>query len=302
MVGLLQAAFATSSTGMIISMCEEVRQPSTQVPKAMVGTIVLNFCAGWLFLVCLTFILPDLTALINLADAQPVPQIVKSAVGNSAGAFALLIPIMVLALICGIGCTTAASRCTWAFARDGAIPGSRWWKQVHPTLNMPLNAMLLSMAVQIVLGCIYFGSVAAFNAFSSVGVICLTTSYAIPIAVNLATGRRAIKGAPFHMGALGAVANVVALCKLEFLLQGHFVVLIIPAAWSLLAIPLFCMPTTLPVSPDTMNYASVVFAAFILLATAWYVIWGRTNYEGPPTSEAGAEEAKRRSSVISQRR
>lgn len=215
MVGLLQAAFATSSTGMIISMCEEVRAPSTQVPKAMVGTIVLNFCAGWLFLIALTFVLPDITALINLADGQPMPQIVKSAVGNSGGAFALLIPIMVLALICGTGCTTAASRCTWAFARDGAIPGSRWWKQVHPTLNVPLNAMLLSMAVQIVLGCIYFGSAAAFNAFTGIGVICLTTSYAIPIAASLATGRKVIEGAPFNLGVFGAVANVIALCKLN---------------------------------------------------------------------------------------
>jgi hypothetical protein len=32
------------------SMCEEVREPSTQVPKAMVGTVILNTLAGFLFL------------------------------------------------------------------------------------------------------------------------------------------------------------------------------------------------------------------------------------------------------------
>lgn len=53
--------------------------------------------------------------------------------------------------------------------------------------------------------------------------------------------------------------------------------------WSLLAIPLFCMPSTLPVQAETMNYASVVFCAFTLISLAWYVAWGRKNYTGPPT-------------------
>src|SRR4051812_46252488 len=126
-------------------MCEEVRQPSTQVPKAMVGTIVLNTFAGLLFLIPLTFVLPDLTLLAYLASGQPTPTIIVSAVGSPGGAIGLLIPLMVLALLCGIGCTTAASRATWAFARDGAIPGSQWWKHVNKKLDVPLNAMMLSM-------------------------------------------------------------------------------------------------------------------------------------------------------------
>ena len=71
--------------------------------------------------------------------------------------------------------------------------------------------MMLSMAIQIALGLIYFGSAAAFNAFSGVGVICLTVSYAVPIAVSLFGGRSHLKGAPFNMGALGIFCNVVAL-------------------------------------------------------------------------------------------
>ncbi|KAK7702700.1 hypothetical protein SLS57_011251 [Botryosphaeria dothidea] len=264
-VGLLQAAYATSSTGMIISMCEEVQHPATQVPKAMVGTIVINTLAGLLFMIPLIFVMPDLTELINLASGQPVPAIIKAAVGNSGGAFALLIPLLVLALICGIGCTTATSRCTWAFARDGAIPGAKWWKQVNHKLDVPLNAMMLSMAVQIILGVIYFGSTAAFNAFSGVGVICLTTSYAVPIAISLVGGRTHIAEGSFYLGKLGVFCNIVAL------------------AWSLLAIPLFCMPTTIPVAAETMNYASVVFFAFVMLSLGWYVVWGHRNYQGPPT-------------------
>lgn len=196
-------------------MCEEVREPSTQVPRAMVGTIVLNAFAGLLFLIPLVFVLPDITELISLASGQPVPTIIKSAVGSSGGAFGLLIPLMVLGLLCGIGCTTASSRCAWAFSRDGAIPGSKWWKVVNRKLDVPLNAMMLCMSIQLILGLIYFGSPAAFNAFSGVGVICLTLSYAVPIAVSFATGRKHISAGNFDMGALGMFCNVVALCKLN---------------------------------------------------------------------------------------
>src|SRR5262245_6845672 len=107
------------------SMCEEVQKPSIQVPKAMVATIFINTFAGLLFLIPIVFVLPNIQDIILLP--QPVPAIIKSAVGSSGGAIGLLIPLMVLALLCGIGVTTASSRCTWAFARDGAIPGSKWW-------------------------------------------------------------------------------------------------------------------------------------------------------------------------------
>lgn len=189
-------------------MCEEVQKPATQVPKAMVMTIVINTVAGLVFMIPLIFVLPDLKGL-SLA-AQPIPVVVKSAVGHSGGAFALMIPLLVLGLCCGIGCTTASSRATWAFSRDGAIPGSHLWSQVNHNLDVPLNAMMLCMVIELVLGLIYFGSSAAFNAFSGVGVICLTTAYATPIVVSMLDGRKIVSNASFKLGKLGYFCNIVA--------------------------------------------------------------------------------------------
>ncbi|KAK3684144.1 amino acid/polyamine transporter I [Podospora appendiculata] len=273
-VGLLHAAYATSSTGMIISMCEEVESPATQVPRAMVITVVTNTIGGLLFLVPLMFVLPDLASLVALPSGQPVPTIIKAAVGSSGAAIALLLPLMVLAVLCGIACTTAASRCTWAFARDGAIPGSKYWKRVDPARDVPVNAMMLSLAVQVVLGAIYFGSSTAFNAFSGVGVITLTLSYAAPIAVSMLEGRTQVKDGKFYLGnSLGWFCNIVAV------------------GWSLLAVPLFCMPSYIPVTITTVNYAPVVFVAFIAISSAWYYAWGRKNYHGPPTEQFVAGHA-----------
>jgi len=178
----------------------------------MVWTIVLNLVCGFIFLVPLCFVLPALEDLIVLA--QPFPYIMSYAVGNQGGAFALTIPIIVLGILCGVGCTTASSRCTWAFARDGAIPGSQWWKVVNTKLDVPLNAMMLCMVVEILLGLIYFGSTAAFNGFSGAGVVFLTISYVMPIVVSLVTGRKSLKDGHWDFGAFGVFCNVVAIGKL----------------------------------------------------------------------------------------
>lgn len=162
-VGLLHAAYATSATGMVVSMCEEVHKPAEQVPKALVGALGLNWLCGFIFLVPLCFIIPDIQRVVNDPSAQPLPVILRSAIGNEGGAFALTVPIIVLGIFCGTSCTTAASRCVWAFARDGAIPG--YEKLGIATVNqklggVPLNAMMASMVVQLLLGLISIGSTA----------------------------------------------------------------------------------------------------------------------------------------------
>lgn len=194
-------------------MCEETRSPATQVPQAMVGTIILNTICGFIFLLPLCFVLPPLEEIISDPSGQPLPVILRSAIGNEGGAFALCIPIIVLGIICGTGCTTASSRTVWAFSRDGAIPGSKWLKQVNPKLNVPLNAMMASMAFEILLACIYFGSAAAFNAFNGAGVIFLTLSYVMPVFVSFVTGRKALKSGVYDLGLFGWICNVICIGK-----------------------------------------------------------------------------------------
>ena len=161
--------------------------------------------------------------------------------------------------------------------------------------------MMLSMAVQIILGVIYFGSVAAFNAFSGVGVIFLTVSYACPIAVSLLGGRKHIQDGQFNLGVIGLVCNVIALGKCFQRIRKLGVDFFDSAAdsrftaWSILAVPLFCMPSYLPVTASLMNYASVVFVGFVLIASGWYFVWGHKNYAGPPTQDDEILQERRRS-------
>lgn len=269
-VGLLQAAYTLTGYGMVASMCEEVQNPELQVPRAMVLSVVAAGITGIMYLVPILFVLPDVTTLLNVANSQPIGLLFKIVTGSKAGGFCLLLLILGILLFAGVGALTASSRCTYAFARDGAIPGHRLWSRVNERLGLPLMALGLSTAVDCVLGCIYFGSTAAFNSFTGVATICLSTSYGVPVLVNLVQRRKAMKGSPFPLGRYGTFINSICI------------------VWICFSVVIFCMPASLPVDATTMNYASAVFAGFAFIAVVWYFAYARKNFKGPPAAMAMA--------------
>ncbi|KAF6824963.1 amino acid permease [Colletotrichum plurivorum] len=266
-IGLLQAAYTLTGYGMVAAMCEEVQNPEREVPRAIVLSVAAAGVTGVIYLIPILFVLPDVKMLLEVANSQPIGLLFKTVTGSAAGGFGLLFLILGIWIFAGIGALTAASRCTYAFARDGAIPGYKLWSRVNKKLDMPLWALFLSTAVDCVLGCIYFGSSAAFNSFTGVATICLSTSYGVPVLVNLVQGRRAMVNSPYPLGKFGTLINVICV------------------VWICFAVIIFCMPVSLPVDASTMNYASVVFAGFAFIAIAWYFAYARKNFHGPPVAK-----------------
>lgn len=244
-------------------MCDEVQNPEKEVPRAIVLSVFAAGITGLLYLIPLLFVMPDIKMLLSVANGQPIGLLFTTVTGSKAGGFCLLFLILGILLFAGIGSLTAASRCTYAFARDGAIPGSQMWSRVHKGLEVPLNAILLSTTVICLLGCIYFGSLSAFNSFTGVATICLSTSYCVPILVLMARGRTAVKNSIFPLKGAGYLINGIS------------------AVWIFFAVVIFSMPVSIPVTAESMNYASVVFAGFAVISAAWYAIHGRKNFKGP---------------------
>ncbi|XXH01047.1 Thymidylate synthase [Hypoxylon texense] len=264
-VGLLQPAYVLTGYGMVAAMCEEVQSPEREVPKAIVLSVVAAGFTGLIYLIPILFVLPEVQTLLEVANGQPVGLIFKTATGSAGGGFGLLFLILGIWLFAGVGALTASSRCTYAFARDGAIPGSGLWSKVDKRFDIPLWALTLSAIVDCLLGLIYFGSSAAFSSFTGVATICLSTSYGLPILVSVVRGRKQLQHASYSLGRFGFAINVTTLL------------------WIVLAIFLFCMPTNLAgLDASTMNYASVVFAGFAAISIVWYFAWGRKHFSGPP--------------------
>ncbi|WVW78660.1 hypothetical protein I302_100620 [Kwoniella bestiolae CBS 10118] len=273
-VGLLQAAYTLTGYGMVAALCEEVKEPAHQVPRAMVLSVAAAAVTGIVYLLPINFVLPDITPLLEVASLQPMPLLYKTVTGSPGAALGLLFLILGIWVFATIGSLTAASRCTWAFSRDGGIPGSGWWKTVNPRFGIPINSLILSTVVCALLGLIYLGSDAAFNAFTGVATICLGCSYAFPVLCSLLRGRKMVRNAPYSLGKAGFIINVITV------------------VWITFSIILFCMPTAVPVTdPKSMNYASVVFAGFSTIAAVWYAVNARKHYHGPTISAVRTETA-----------
>lgn len=199
-----------------------------------------------------------MASIIDAPAAQALPFIFHKVMGTPGGGLGLIFLVLVITLFCSISITVAASRCTWAFARDDAIPGAKFWAKVDKRLGVPVNSLVLVTVIQMLLGLINIGSTSAFTAFISVGVQALALSYGIPIAISLFTLRKEVNRARWNFGKVfGPIVNVIAL------------------AWIGFELVLFSMPTALPVTAVTMNYSSVVLVGFGAIAAAWYLVHSR---------------------------
>lgn len=258
-IGLLPPAYTFSAIGMISSMAEEVSNPSIKVPKAMSLCVPVGGLAGIFFVLPICFTLPPLEDIIEAPNGQALPYIFHRVMGTPGSAMGLMFLVLVITLFCSISITVAASRTTWAFARDDAIPFARVWSRVNDRLGVPVWALALVTGVEMLLALINLGSSSAFTAFVSVGVIALAVSYAIPIGISLWYSRHEVSLARWNCGPIiGPIINTVALF------------------WIAFELVLFSMPTVLPVTQVSMNYASVVFAGFLSISAFWYIVYART--------------------------
>ncbi|KAH8693042.1 putative amino acid permease [Talaromyces proteolyticus] len=267
-IGLLPAAYCFSAVGMISSMAEECANAVVKVPQAISLCIPVGGIAGLFFIIPICVTLPPLEDIIQAPAGQALPYIFNVVMGSPGGGLGLIFLVLAITLFCSISITVAASRATWAFARDDAIPLSKVWARVNPQLGVPVWSLVLVTIIQMLLGLINLGSSSAFTAFVSVGVVALAISYAIPIGTSLFHKREEVNKARFTCGPIiGPIINIVALL------------------WIAFELVLFCMPTALPVTKVSMNYASVVFVGFMSISAFWYGVYARKSYKGPPASD-----------------
>ncbi|KAH6975862.1 amino acid/polyamine transporter I [Ilyonectria destructans] len=247
-IGLLPPAYSLSAIGMVMSMAEECSSPEIEVPRGITLCVPIGGVAMLLLVLPICFTLPALEDVLVAPYGQALPHILGIVTGSKPLTLALLIMVLLVTLFCSLSITTTASRCTWALSRDGMLLFSRIWSRT--VFNQPVSALVLVTVLQMILGCINLGSTSAFTAFVSVGVIALATAYLIPISISLSLRRKEVSKARWMLG------------------------------------PRVGMPTALPVTAASMNYAPVVFGGLLLLCALHYCAWGKNNgrrQELPPT-------------------
>ncbi|KAK5447955.1 hypothetical protein LTS15_009454 [Exophiala xenobiotica] len=273
-LGLVAPAFAIGTIDSTTHMAEEIPHPSRNVPRAMFLQWLGSFLLGFLFLTALFYVAGSLDTILAANPTFPVASIMDSAFENKNAAFACGLIIFLASLPCSIGAQITTVRCTWSFARDGALPFSSYFAKVDEKNVMPARANILIASISTALGAIYVGSTIAFNALVASYAVMSTTSYGIAIGVHLFTGRQRIIPGWFHMGngPLGFIVNSIAM--IYIVVSNVF----------------FCMPYSVPpVTAATMNYTSLVSYGLALLVVIWWFVGGKKSYKGPRLSSQTLE-------------
>ena len=266
LMGLLQGSFGLTAYDAVAHMIEEIPNPSVQGPRIMNASIIVGILTGFIFLVVLMFVSGGQEYLEDVISSPmtPLVRIFKIATDNNAAAVCLTMFPLVCLVFAALGSSTTSSRMTFAFAREQGLPGSKYLAHVHPTLKLPLNALILTTTLVVIFGLVFLGSSSAFSAITSAATIALNLSYGIPIAINCCQGRAKLPDRAYRLGpVLGWTANLVGV------------------SYVILTTVLFFFPPVVPATGTSMNYAIVVFAIWLTICMVYWFVAGHKTYQGP---------------------
>jgi len=211
LLGLLQAQWTYTGFDASAHVAEETVDPRRRAPWGMVMSVVVSGLFGYLLILSLTWVTPNVDRVLNAHDSsgQPLPAvlaIVEATLGDAAGKAVLILTVLAM-WFCGLSAVTSISRTFYAFARDGGVPLASVWSRISPRRQTPAAAIWLSVGLAFA-ALIYSET---YSVVTSLSVVGFYLSYIIP--VFLGWRRKKLwqaKRGPFHLGAGSNAINGLA--------------------------------------------------------------------------------------------
>lgn len=136
---------------------------------------------GYIFNVVLAYAATDIEGIFDSPLGQPLGAILVLSMGN--GGFTKFLWLCTVLSNFGVVFVnnTAGTRIYFAYARDGALPFSKWLSHVNRTTKTPMNATLAISIVFALVGLISLGSTTALQAFFSGSSLSGAIAYLMPV-------------------------------------------------------------------------------------------------------------------------
>jgi amino acid transporter len=278
-LGFLLTMYTQTGYDASAHVSEETRGASEAAAKGVWRSVFWSGAIGWLVLLAITF---------AVADAGPINEAGGTSIAifetflDSWAAKMILVIASIGQLFCGMSCVTSASRMTYAFSRDGAVPGHRQWTRLNHH-RVPYMAVLfigfwsLVVALPALKGN-EAGFPFAFFAVVSITVIGLYIAYVIPVFLRWRLGESFERG-PWTLGQKYRWLNPMAVI------------------WVILMVITFSLPFTPAGVPwddtfswEAFNYAPLTVIVVIAFAAILWVVSGRNHFHSP--AEHMQEEAR----------
>src|SRR6187397_881095 len=142
--GFLLTQYTITGFDACAHLSEETSSASMAAAKGIWQSIFYSVLGGYVLLLAVVFAIP------NAEDGSPdnagvggggVAYIFTQSMGNNWAALVLFISASAQ-IFCATSCMTSASRMTFAFSRDGAVPGSSHWVRLTAA-RVPARAVML---------------------------------------------------------------------------------------------------------------------------------------------------------------
>jgi amino acid transporter len=135
---------------------EETRDAGRQVPRAMRLALIWGGIASLVLTAALLLAMPETNAVGATVKGGGVPFILGQL---STGVQDFLLVLIIFAFFsCGTSVQGAGSRLAFSYARDGALPASRWISAVHHRFKTPVNALIAGAIVTALFALLVFAS------------------------------------------------------------------------------------------------------------------------------------------------
>ncbi|PWY76572.1 amino acid transporter [Aspergillus eucalypticola CBS 122712] len=245
-------------------LSEECSNANVASPRAIVMTSGAGGLLGWFLQLVVAYTVTDIDGVINSDLGQPWASYLLQVVPRKT-ALAILALTIISGFSMGQGCMVAASRVTYAYARDDCFPLSKYWKMVNTRTQTPVNAVILNGVLGMLMCLLVLAGDTAIGALFSIGGIAQFVAFAIPIAIRVFfVGHRFRKG-PWHLGPFGPWIGGIGV------------------VFVLLMVPVLCLPsvTGSDLTPDLMNWTCLVWGAPMLGVTIWWVVDAHKWFTGP---------------------
>ena len=272
-LGFLLTQYTITGFDASAHLSEETSSAAHSAARGIWQSIFYSAIGGWIILLAFLFAVQDPDGVTDGINSGLFGSdvIFTQALGATSNWHLVVVAIATVGqMFCATACLTSASRMTFAFSRDGAVPGSRLWSKVAAN-KVPINAVLVVAAFGILITLpalieVNFGTEEApiilpqaFYAVVSVAVMGLYLAFLIPIWQRWRMGD-AFEPGSWTNGAKYKWMNLVAVAEIA-IITVYFSLPLYPAGW----------PGNEDFAPKFVNYAPLLtFGSLILLAIWWH--------------------------------
>ena len=200
-------------------LSEECSNANIAAPRAIVLTSGVGGLFGWFLQLVVAYTVVDIDSVLGSDLGQPWASYLLQVLPQKTALAALALTITA-AFSMGQGCMVrnfrltlskikrawltfsqvAASRVTFAYARDGCFPCSWWISRVNRHTQTPVNAVWFNTVLGILMTLLIFGGTLAAGALFSIAAVAAFVAFTIPIFIRVFFVGNRFRPGPWNLG------------------------------------------------------------------------------------------------------